>query len=143
MGGSIESGGGRGLTSGSPGSTPRHGSGASSTPGHSGRASGITALTHSKSRIGNKGLVHGGLGIAGRVISKRARLVSADALVLGALGLDNGGLGGATVVEERAQSFADGLNVRCGDSEGGSGESDLLNEVAHLEGVEDHEPGKT
>lgn len=36
--------------------------------------------------------------------------------------------------------MADGLDIRRGDSEGGSGKSDLHDEVAHMEGAEDHEP---
>lgn len=143
VGGSVEGGSGRGAR-GSPRGAARHGHGrgASSTPGHGhgGRARGHTALAVGKSSVGNERLLLGGLGVTGRVVGERAGLVSADALELGTLGLDDGGLGGAAVVEEGAQSLADGLDVRLGDTEGGSGESDLGDEVAHLVGVEDHEP---
>lgn len=36
--------------------------------------------------------------------------------------------------------MADSLDIRSCDSEGGSGKSDLLDKIAHLEGVKDHEP---
>lgn len=65
--------------------------------------------------------------------------VGADGIQLGALLLDDGGGWGAAVVEELAEGHSGGHRILGGDAEGGGGETDLLDEVAHLVGVEGHE----
>lgn len=53
---------------------------------------------------------------------------------------DDGGVRRTLVVEQLGESLADGVDVLRRDTEGGGGETDLLDEVADLVLVESHEP---
>ena len=58
-----------------------------------------------------------------------------------ALFRDDGGVGGTFVVEQHGEGLADCLDILGCDTEGGGGQTDLLDEVADLVLVESHEPG--
>ena len=150
--GSSGGGGGGGCGTGSSRGTG-HARGSSRGTGH---ARGSTSSSGSGGGTSGDGRGDERLRVAGRVGGKRAALVGTDRLERsGRLRDDNDG-GSAAVVEGAVECSSGGGDVGLGDTEGGSGESDLRrqsalwfssrdgstylgDEVAHLGRVEDHE----